>query len=352
MSKLFYSITPERVLQSLEEFDFHPTGHYLALNSFENRVYDIKLEDGEHLIIKFYRPGRWSKNQIQEEHDFLLELKANDIPVCAPMVLNDGQTIHSAEEVYFAIWPRTGGRSADEFSDEQVQILGRLVARIHNVGDSKISSERICLDSDSYGRLPLKFLLDNQIIPETARNRYQTAVYNISEIYETLAKEIPAHRIHGDCHTGNLLYGDQGWFFLDFDDFLTGPPVQDIWMFFSSRDENGIRQRNLFLDAYRHFRDFHPSWLSLIEPLRALRYIHYAAWIARRWDDPIFPVSFPQFGTESYWEECVTDLEDQLKTIYRSLDKNQGSVFSVPSEYEEEAPLTNEDYFWDLKEDS
>ena len=349
-SDLFYSITPDSVIRSIQECGFEVTGHCMALNSFENRVYDIKLESGDHIVVKFYRPLRWSLEQIQEEHDFLFELKSEEIPVCTPLTLENNRTIHSAEGVYFAVWPRTGGRAADEFSEPDLQTLGRLLARIHNVGDSKKSVHRIQLDETAYGTNPLNYMLENNFISENYVNRYSNAVREITDIYSSLKKEIPTHRIHGDCHKGNLLKGGSGWFFLDFDDFLSGPAVQDIWMLLPMEDDYGLFQQNLFLEAYRQFRDFESSWLNLIESLRALRYIHYTGWIARRWNDPIFPISFPEFGTERYWEESTSDLEDQLKKILSNPGTGLSSHHSAYSADPEEEELTNKDFFWDMDE--
>lgn len=347
MNNFFYNLTPDVILKALEESGFEPTGHCMALNSFENRVYDCKLEDGSHVVGKFYRPGRWNREQIQEEHDFLLQLKDDEIPVCAPVFFPDGGTIHQIENIYYALWPRTGGRAGDELSDDALEILGRLLARIHNMGASKQCAHRIELTGEIYGIESLRFLEEHDFLPPQYRERYHNAVHEISELYETLRSDVPFHRIHGDCHLGNLLYGNEGWFFLDFDDFLTGPAVQDVWMLVPARDTEGLRQREVFLNAYRLFRDFDSSWLRLIEPLRALRFIRYAAWIARRWSDPAFPAAFPHFGTTEYWEKETTDLEDQLNFIYNTKDLPAG--VKVP-EKEEERELTNKDYFWDMEE--
>jgi Ser/Thr protein kinase RdoA (MazF antagonist) len=353
MNELFYNITPDTVIRSLENCGFKPTGHCMALNSFENRVYDIKLESCEHIIAKFYRPGRWTLEQIQEEHDFLFELQEEEIPACTPLFLEDRRTIHSIEDVYFAVWPRTGGRAADEFSKTDLETLGRLLARIHNIGESKNALHRITLDEQTYAINPLNYLCENHFIPEQFNDRYQNTVEQIAEIYAALIKDVPHHRIHGDCHMGNLLHGDDGWFFLDFDDFLAGPAVQDIWMLLPAKDEYGYSQRDIFLESYRQFREFDTNWLQLIEPLRALRYIHYTGWIARRWNDPIFPLSFPHFGTESYWEESTTDLEDQLKIIYKSLEASSPEYLSIDKSRikPDEPELTNADFFWDMKND-
>ncbi len=348
MNNYFFQLTPDIIIKALEKSGLEPTGHCMALNSYENRVYDLKLEDGSHVVSKFYRPGRWSYKQILEEHNFLFELKDDEIPVCAPLHFSDGKTIHEIEGIYYAIWPRTGGRAADELSDEQLRTIGRCLARIHNMGAVKDSEARIALTGETYGLQPLAFLEENNFLPPHCKERYANAVNEIVKIYGSLIKDIPVHRIHGDCHLGNLLYGAEGWFFLDFDDFLTGPAVQDVWMLVPARDREGLRQREIFLDAYRLFRDFENSWLRLIEPLRALRYIRYSAWLANRWEDPIFPASFPHFAEKSYWENETADLEDQIEYFYNNTSDLPEGI-QRPEEPEEDATeLTNKDYFFDM----
>jgi Ser/Thr protein kinase RdoA (MazF antagonist) len=346
LSNNFFSLTPDVVIKALEKSGFAPTGHCMTLNSYENRVYDLKLDSGDHVVAKFYRPGRWSAEQILEEHSFLLELKDGEIPVCAPLCFSDGSTLHSAADILYAVWPRTGGRVPDELSDEVTAMLGRLLGRIHNVGASKAASARIKLTSETYGFDSLNFILENNFLPSDLRKRYSDAVHEICEIYTALCVDVPFHRIHGDCHLGNLLNGTEGWFFLDFDDFLTGPAVQDLWMLVPARDTDGLRQREIFIEGYRTFRDFENSWLRLIEPLRALRYIRYAAWIARRWDDPAFPKAFPHFGTAQYWEDETRDLEGQLEFIHKNTDALPPGLGRHELKTEE-GELTNKDFFWD-----
>lgn len=318
-SELFLALTPNHVLQAVEEGGYEPSGHVNALHCFENRVHDIRLDDGGHVITKFYRPGRWSREQIQEEHDFLFELRAAEIPVCAPIRFEDGESIHEIEGIYYAVWPRVGGRSPSELTDEQIEILGRLLARIHNVGSSHTEG-RLELNYESYGLNNLEFLLSQNFIPLTWESRFESVVRKICEYYDAISQDVPVHRIHGDCHYGNLLNGREGWFFVDFDDMLIGPAVQDVWLLLPGQDQHTKEQRNLFIDAYRQFRPFEQRWLKLIEPLRALRIIRYAAWIARRWHDPAFPAAFTHFGTEQYWQRETIDLEQQFELIQREAD--------------------------------
>ncbi len=350
MNNFFYQLTPDVVIKAVENRGLEPTGHCMALNSYENRVYDLRLEDGSHVVGKFYRPGRWSREQILEEHEFLFDLLDDEIPVCAPIRFQDGTTLREIEGILYAIWPRTGGRVPDELSDQILEILGRLLARIHNNGAAKKATHRIRLTGDTYGREPLAFLEENKFLPGQCRERYHNAVLELADIYDSLCKDVPFHRIHGDCHLGNLLHGSEGWFFLDFDDFLTGPAAQDLWMLAPSRDQEGLRQRAVLIGAYRQFRDFENSWLHLIEPLRALRYVRYSAWIAQRWEDPAFPHAFPHFGTPQYWEEETEDLEEQLDYIHSSSADLPENVRRPESKDEKEEELTNKDFFWDWED--
>lgn len=312
---LFFALTPDWVIRAVEAGGFDPTGHNMALHCLENRVYDLMLEDESHVIVKFYRPGRWSREAILEEHQLLFDLAEAEVPVCAPLRFEDGESLHEVEGIHYAVWPRTGGRSPDELTDEQVEILGRLVARIHNVGALKDAENRGVLDGDTYAIQPLEYMEDKGFLPPQWANRYRDVVETIADVYDELAEDVPMHRIHADCHHGNLLHGREGWFFLDFDDFVEGPAVQDVWLLVPGRDAEGARQREIFIEAYRQFRDFEPRWLGLVEPLRALRYVRYAGWIARRWNDPAFRSSFPHFNTEVYWQKETLDLEEQLRII-------------------------------------
>jgi Ser/Thr protein kinase RdoA (MazF antagonist) len=346
MSEFFFKLTPDRVLQAVEAGGFEPTGHCTPLTCLENRVYDLRLRDESHVVVKFYRPGRWSREAILDEHRFLQELRAAEIPVCAPLAFPGGGSLRQVEGIHYAIWPRTGGRSPDELSDPQVAILGRLLARIHNVGAAGRAEHRTRLDAGSAALEPLRFLEEERFLPRECGRRYRAAVGEAAALYEAWSGGVPVHRIHGDCHAGNLLYGDEGWFFLDFDDFAVGPAVQDVWMLLPGRDAEGARQRALLIDAYRQFREFDPRWLRLVEPLRAFRFVFYAAWIARRWRDSAFPAAFPHFGSPSYWENETRDLEEHVDRLLRGGEEVPGDLRRSAASPEPE--LTNEDYFWDL----
>jgi Ser/Thr protein kinase RdoA (MazF antagonist) len=346
MSEFFFRLTPDRVLQAVEAGGFEPTGHCTPLTCLENRVYDLRLRDESHVVVKFYRPGRWSREAILDEHRFLRELGDAEIPVCAPLAFPGGESLRQVEGIHYAIWPRTGGRSPDEFSDQQVGILGRLLARIHNVGAAGSAEHRLRLDARSAALEPLRFLEQEGFLPPECRRRYRAAVEEVAALYDAWSAEVPVHRIHGDCHAGNLLCGDQGWFFLDFDDFVVGPAVQDVWMLLPGRDAEGARQRGLLIEAYRQFRPFDLCWLRLVEPLRAFRFVFYAAWIARRWRDSAFPAAFPHFGSASYWENETRDLEEHVDRLLRGGEEVPGELRRSAAAPEPE--LANEDYFWDL----
>jgi Ser/Thr protein kinase RdoA (MazF antagonist) len=347
VSDFFYELTPDRVLRAVEEAGFLPTGHCSPLTCLENRVYDVRLEDASHVIAKFYRPNRWSREGILDEHRFLNELRAAEIPVCAPIVFPDGGTLRTVEGIHYALWPRVGGRAPNEFDDEQVQILGRLLARIHNVGAAGEAVHRRRLDAPTSALEPLAFLEERSFLPPECRRRYRAAAEAVAEIYTARSEGVPVHRIHGDCHVGNLLRAADGWCFLDFDDFVVGPAVHDVWMLLPGRDAEGARQRALLIEAYGQFRAFNVRWLDLVEPLRAFRFIFYAAWIARRWQDEAFPAAFPHFGTAEYWENETRDLEELVQRLLRGDDGLAGG----PNADRPKAPerqLTNEDFFWDL----
>ncbi len=367
MSESFFRLGPEWVLRAVERAGLKPTGHTTALTCLENRVHDVRLEDDSHVVVKFYRPGRWSREAILEEHAFLRALREAEIPVCAPLTFPDGETLHAVEGIHYAVWPRTGGRSPSELSDPEVAILGRLLARIHAIGATLRVRHRPTLSADTFVREPLAFLEQHGFLPAACARRYRVAAEELASIYTAWSADVPVHAIHGDCHFGNLLHGDEGssraaadrgasaagggppagWFFLDFDDFVVGPAVQDVWMLLPGRDAEGARQRALLIDAYEQFRPFDRRWLRLVEPLRAMRFVRYAAWVARRWHDPAFPSAFPHFGTVEYWENETRDLEEQVALLARSGEALPPGVAdrAAPAQ---DAELTNKDYFWDL----
>lgn len=322
----FFRLTPDWVVRAVEDAGFEPTGHCQSLHCFENRVYDLRLEDGQHVIAKFYRPGRWSEAAIQEEHDFLLDLEAAEIPVCVPAQFPGGGTLRAVEDIWYSVWPRTGGRAPSELDDEETAILGRLLARIHNAGAERPMAHRPALSSEHMLTRPTAFLVEQGFLPPQFVSRYQAAGARIAAVYDQLAATMPAHRIHGDCHFGNLLLGRDGWFFLDFDDCAMGPAVQDFWLLLPGRDAETLAQRQRFVEAYQQFREFDGTWLRAIEALRGMRFVHYAAWVARRWEDPAFPRAFPHFNTEQYWQKETIDLEEQA-TLAEAAAEGEGATW-------------------------
>jgi Ser/Thr protein kinase RdoA (MazF antagonist) len=326
-TRFFFEITPERVLEAVESGGFECTGRCMQLNSFENRVYDVELEldDASHKapfnrrIVKFYRPGRWTREQILEEHEFLADLRESEIPAIAPLPFPDGETLKLTPQggIWYALFPKVGGRAPDELTDDQLRRIGMLLARIHNVGAAKAAPNRIELTPSTYGLQNLEYLL-SQWIPAEMRAKYEATVREICTIVQPWFDELPAKevlRTHGDCHLGNLLWNQDGPFFLDFDDMVRAPAAQDIWLLTPGRDQETKLARETLLEGYSDFRAFDRSTLRLIEPLRALRFVHYTAWIARRWEDPAFPAAFPEFGSHHYWADETNDLEEQLRLI-------------------------------------
>lgn len=311
----FRSLTPEKVLDAVEATGGRCTGRFFALNSYENRVYQFEMEDGSSVVGKFYRPGRWSRDTILDEHRFLAELAEAEIPVACPLVLPDGETLGEVRGIFYALFARVRGRVPQELDDEQTAVAGRLLARLHNVGSAGTAPHRLRLTPETYGESNLQFLLSHDLLPAEVRDSYAFTVRALIDRIRPHFLGVPVHRIHGDCHLGNLVWTSAGPAFLDFDDTLVGPAVQDVWMLLPSYDAEGNRQRDVLLEAYREFRDFDPDWLRLVEPLRALRYVHYSTWVARRFKDPIFQRTFPHFGTVQYWQREVQDLREQIARI-------------------------------------
>jgi Ser/Thr protein kinase RdoA (MazF antagonist) len=324
-TQYFFALTPDRVLEAVETAGILCTGRCQALNSFENRVYDVEIEmDGRpatpsanHRVVKFYRPGRWSKEQILEEHEFLRDLEAAEVPAVAPLPFPDGETLRTLESgIHYCLFPKVGGRAPDELDRESLKRVGRLLARVHQVGRAKQAAHRIALTPDTYGIANLEFLLEKNLIPDEFRDRYEKAARDLCATVAPWFAETRAQRVHGDCHLGNLLFnpslGAGGWYFVDFDDMLVAPPVQDLWLLLPDRDRQKLE---VLLEGYEEIGDFDRTSLRLIEPLRALRFIHYTGWVARRWDDPAFPQAFPQFGSYRYWKDETEDLERQWNRI-------------------------------------
>ncbi|HYF59362.1 MAG TPA: serine/threonine protein kinase [Burkholderiaceae bacterium] len=308
---------PDRILDALESAGWRGDGRLLALNSYENRVYQAWLEDGSAVVAKFYRPGRWSDAQILEEHAFTAELAELEIPVVAPLA-RDGATLLEHGGYRFAVYPRRGGRAPELEDPETLEWIGRFVGRIHAVGATRPFAHRPTLDVASMGREPRDWLLGHDALPPELLPAWRAAVDQCLDAVDAAfarAGALASIRLHGDCHPGNVLWTDDGPHFVDFDDARAGPAVQDLWMLLSGDPRAMARQMIDVLEGYRDFMDFDRRELQLIEPLRTLRLIHYSAWVARRWSDPAFPAAFPWFGTARYWQDRILELREQLAAM-------------------------------------
>jgi Ser/Thr protein kinase RdoA (MazF antagonist) len=310
----FAGLGPDTVLDALDSIGLRGDGRLLALNSYENRVYQVGMEEGPPIVVKFYRPGRWSDAAILEEHAFVQELVEREVPV-VPADAIDGTTLHHFGGFAFAAFPRRGGRAPELDDPATLEWTGRFIGRIHAVGQLSTFSERPALDIESFGREPRRFLLENDFIPPELLAAWSSvseqALDGVARCYER-AGTVPLLRLHGDCHAGNVLWTGDGPHFVDFDDARMGPAIQDLWMLLSGERGDMVRQMGDVLAGYEDFCDFEPRQLYMVEALRTLRLLHYSAWLARRWDDPAFPAAFPWFNTQRYWQDRVLELREQV----------------------------------------
>jgi Ser/Thr protein kinase RdoA (MazF antagonist) len=304
-------LTPDTILDALDACGFHCDGSLLALNSFENRVYQLRQEDESFVVVKFYRPGRWSDEAIREEHSFSIELAEHELPVVAPLI-RDGETLFEHQGFRFAVFPRQGGYPPDLEIPEQFTVLARTLGRIHAVGASRAFKNRGTFSIERLGHESRRFLLENQWLPLELEPAYESITAALLEATEALLPDdATSIRIHGDCHLGNVLWRDPAPHFVDLDDCVTGPPIQDLWMLLSGERDEREGQLKRLLDAYLPFYELELSTLKAIEGLRTLRIMHHAAWIARRWNDPAFPLAFPFFDTQKYWSSHILELREQ-----------------------------------------
>ncbi|MBN1957264.1 MAG: serine/threonine protein kinase [Desulfuromonadales bacterium] len=313
----FDQLTPDFIMDAVESLGYRCDCRILALNSYENRVYQVGIEDQQPLIVKFYRPQRWSPRQIREEHCFSQELTDHELPVVAPLADEKGQTLHSYRNFMFSLSPRKGGHAPELDNLEHLETIGRLLGRIHLIGAGKAFKFRPRLDSTSHGYDCVSFISEESI-PDDYRESYLALTRDLlQQIDERFARlpDIRFIRTHGDCHSGNMLWRDDLPHFVDFDDARMAPAIQDIWMLLSGAEDQQRRQLDKILAGYLQFYDFNPAELQLIEPLRTLRMIYYSAWLARRWDDPAFPKTFPWFNTVQYWGEHILELREQLAAL-------------------------------------
>ena len=317
----YQNLTPDLILDAVESCGYRCDGRQFALNSFENRVYQVGLEDGQALVVKFYRPQRWSNDEILEEHAFALELAAREIPVVAPLATADGATLHEHCGFRFALFPHRPGRAPELEDFDTLRWLGRFLGRTHAVGALRPFRHRPALDIASFGEEPAQFVIANEFVPADLEAAYRSitdeALRRIRECYQR-AGTVRNIRLHGDCHAGNILWTDGGPHFVDLDDCRSGPAVQDLWMLLSGDRDAMSAQLGQVIAGYREFHDFNPSELALVEALRTLRMIHYAGWLARRWHDPAFPASFPWFNTQRYWQDQILALREQCAAMDES----------------------------------
>ena len=331
----YYALSPDVILDAVESYDVQGrtnvaggrmpgatgvrcTGAFLTLNSYENRVYQVAIEDGAPLVAKFYRPGRWSDEAILEEHAYTLQLAEHEIPVVPPLPGTDGNTLFHYKGFRFALFPRQGGRCPDLEDPGQREWVGRFIGRIHAIGATQIFRHRPTLTVQEFGHDAARFLLEHGFIPADLEIAYRSLVEGLlKQVADLFARagSIQHIRLHGDCHPGNILWTDRGPHFVDFDDCRMGPAVQDIWMLLSGERAEQTIQLTDILEGYCDFHDFDPRELQLIEPLRTLRMIHYSAWLARRWQDPSFPLNFPWFNTQRYWQEQILALREQAALL-------------------------------------
>ena len=313
----FIALQPHEILGTLEDLGFRCDGRFLTLNSYENRVYQVGIEDDRPVVAKFYRPGRWTDEAILEEHEFSRELAELDIPVVAPMEIN-GTTLHHSGNFRLSISPCRGGRSPDLDDTDLMRQLGRLVARIHLAGETRSFRHRPTLDIDSYGYQSAEFLLAEGFIPAELESVYEGVtdmlLASVEHTFEA-SRSVRQLRLHGDFHPGNVLVDGSVLHIVDLDDARTGPAIQDLWMFLSGGREEQTPQLEVLLDGYLEFRDFDATELQLVEALRSLRIMHYAAWLARRWADPAFQRAFPWFESRRYWDEHILSLREQIAAI-------------------------------------
>lgn len=353
---LFLGLTPERVLEAVEAAGLPCRPLCYPLNSYENRVYEVELEDGSRVVAKFYRPERWNREQILAEHAFLAELVEDELSVCAVRPFPDGSTLKQIDNIWYSISDRRGGRAPDELDDGMVSRLGMLVARMHNVGARQEAPSRPRLDTDRYVRRALHWIEKEGSLRGPLEDRYRAAALALGNLADEMLAGVATHRIHADLHLGNILLRDGELRLLDFDDFVAGPAVQDLWLLLPGRGKEAQRMTDVFIESYERFRHFDTSTLGLVEPLRGLRMVRYAGWLARRWHDPAFKAGWPHFGSEDYWQNETTDLEEQLREAQRAVATSakrseSAAALGTALSPEPEELLSNEDYFWDWEGD-
>jgi Ser/Thr protein kinase RdoA (MazF antagonist) len=313
----FARLTPDFVLDAVEARGYVTDGRLLALNSYENRVYQVGIEDAEPVIAKFYRPERWTDAQLREEHAFCFELLKQGLPIVAPLGTGPGDSLFIHADFRIALFPRRGGRAPELDDRDNLRTLGRCLARMHTIGGGAPFRVRPAIDVASFGTDSVDYIRANAL-PNDLAPAYVSLSRDLLAICTerfTQCADVRYRRVHGDCHAGNVLWRDDSPHFVDFDDARMAPAVQDIWMLLSGDTEEQRSQLAAVLEGYHEFADFDFRELALVEPLRTLRMLQYAAWLARRWDDPAFPRAFPWFNTQAYWERHILELREQLYAL-------------------------------------
>ncbi len=318
----FSQLTPDLVLQLIEEaLGKRCSNLCRQLTSYINRVYDIQMDDGSWVIAKFYRPGRWSRDALQDEQDFLSELSAAEVPVIAPIPGKSGNTLHEHRGMSFAVFPKRGGRPLDEPTESQWKELGRLLARVHLVGAEHDTRDRIEIDPRTSTQDHLAEILACDFPRESLKRQFEDTANSIVDLIDPLFEDVEKLRIHGDCHSANIISRpDEPMFLIDFDDMAIGPPVQDLWMLLPGHLRTSQREIGLLLEGYESLRDLERSSLRLIEPLRAMRFLHFTAWCAHQKKDGGFSRMSPDWGSQAFWQQEIQDLERQRQEIMDSLE--------------------------------
>ncbi len=313
----FQALTPEVIISTTEKaLDLYCTNLCRPLNSYINRVYELETEDGDPLIAKFYRPGRWSRTALENEHSFLLELASREIPVIPPLPLANGETLGERHDIFFTIFPKKSGRSSDEFSDDQWEEIGRLLGRVHAVGATRPSGDRAILTPEQATKDHIDYLLEGGFVPDELAAQYRDITDQLLTLTIPMFAKAESILIHGDCHFSNIIHRPgESFYLIDFDDMVLGPPVQDLWMLLPGYSRESLAEIEIFLEGYETFHPFNRSSLALIEPLRAMRYIHYSAWCARQSADGGLSRLAPDWGTANYWYQEIRDLQEQTQRI-------------------------------------
>lgn len=316
----FEDLLPTVILDAVQRQGVRPRGSLFPLNSYENRVYTVDLEEQEPIVAKFYRPGRWSAEAIAEEHRFVVALADAEVPVVEPLILDhpvpECDSLGKTGDYYYAFFPKFRGREHDEITDVDRAWMGKVLARMHRVGEAFPLSHRPRLDPETYGYESLEFILGLAFIPADLREGIESVLERVLALVEPyFPPDLPAVAVHGDCHPGNILWNPEGPHLVDFDDMLLAPAVQDIWMLFSGTADEQERQRRIFFENYETFRPFDGNSLALVEPLRTLRIIRHAAWIGQRYAEPAFQRAFPYYRERRYWEEFLNSLKEQISLL-------------------------------------